>query len=403
VFEQTKLPQTHASLNDLVTLELPSGDTRQLPLVGVVKDQSLGAGTGGTGGFFNATARGYVTQNTLEWLGQPQSKQLNRVHLVVEGDGTDTAFIEEVSTRVTDELEKNGVSVYGSSVRSSIGHPNEDLVKAMTGVLLVLGLLVVFLSGFLITNTLQALLDQQVQQVGIMKSVGARRIQIVYIYMVLILVYGLLAFVISIPLSTFGTARLLNFLAGQLNFSSGGVRLVPGVVILQVILALVVPQVAAFLPIWKGTGISVQEALSGIRQGGAGPARRKNIGLARMRRFSRPVRIAFQNVFRRPGRLALTLITLTSGGAIFIGTFSVKVSMERSIEQVGRYFLADVNLTLNDPTAPRKSSSAAGGSGIRHTEAWPALAARFSWRMGRWAKMFKCWHPQRTAHWSCRS
>ena len=171
VFEQTKLPQTHTSLNDLVTLELPSGDTRQLPLVGVVKDQSLGAGTGGTGGFFNATARGYVTQNTLEWLGQPQSKQLNRVHLVVEGDGTDTAFIEEVSTRVTDELEKNGVSVYGSSVRSSIGHPNEDLVKAMTGVLLVLGLLAVFLSGFLITNTLQALLEQQVQQVGIMKSV----------------------------------------------------------------------------------------------------------------------------------------------------------------------------------------------------------------------------------------
>ena len=76
---------------------------------------------------------------------------------------------------------------------------------------------------------------------------------------------------ISIPLSTYGTDRLLNFLAGQLNFSYGGMRLVPGVVILQVILALVVPQVAAFLPIWKGTGISVQEALSGIRQGGAGP------------------------------------------------------------------------------------------------------------------------------------
>jgi len=47
-------------------------------------------------------------------------------------------------------------------------------VDAISGVLILLGFLIVFLSAFLITNTLQSLLNQQIQQIGIMKTVGAK-------------------------------------------------------------------------------------------------------------------------------------------------------------------------------------------------------------------------------------
>jgi hypothetical protein len=43
----------------------------------------------------------------------------------------------------------------------------------------------VFLSGFLVTNTISALLAQQVRQIGIMKAVGTRLSKIMLMYMVL--------------------------------------------------------------------------------------------------------------------------------------------------------------------------------------------------------------------------
>ena len=42
----------------------------------------------------------------------------------------------------------------------------------------------------------------------------------------------------------------------------------------------------------------------------------------------------------------LTLFTLTLGGAIFIGTFNVQRSLTSYIERIGKYFLADVNVTM---------------------------------------------------------
>jgi putative ABC transport system permease protein len=44
----------------------------------------------------------------------------------------------------------------------------------------------------------------------------------------------------------------------------------------------------------------------------------------------------------------LTLITLSLGGAIFIGTFNARASLDSYVRKLGNYFMADVNLTLSD-------------------------------------------------------
>jgi putative ABC transport system permease protein len=56
-----------------------------------------------------------------------------------------------------------------------------------------------------------------------------------------------------------------------------------------------------------------------------------------------------RNIFRRKGRLILTLITLTIGGAVFISVFNVRISLSRYIDQLSQYFLADLNLSLERP------------------------------------------------------
>ena len=342
-------------------------------LVGVVQDLTIGA-YGGGGGFFEAPVWGFVAQDTLADLDFPTPYDYNGLYAVVRGDRGSLAEATTVTERLTNQMKSNAVEVLSSKATSAYEHPNAYLVNAISGILFVLGLLVVFLSGFLITSTLQALLGQQVQQIGIMKSVGARWMQVAGVYMMLIFIFGLLAFAGSAPTAGQISFWLLGFLAGKLNFVLLGQRLVPAAVIIQAALALIMPQVAAWLPIWKGTRISVQEALSGI------PAVKKDqTGISSSARntrlvfrfLSRPLLISLRNTFRRKGRLALTLVTLTLGGAIFIATFNVQVSMSKYIDQIAQYFLCDVNISFNQPYRISKIEMLLGEvPGVGHVEGW---------------------------------
>ncbi|MCX8026219.1 MAG: FtsX-like permease family protein, partial [Thermanaerothrix sp.] len=166
--------------------------------------------------------------------------------------GENETTIRQIAQKVRREVEGEGVVILSSAVRTSENHPNRIYVDAVVGVLFVLGALVVFLSGFLITNTLNALLAQQMVQIGVMKLIGARRWQVAGIYQVLILVYGVLALVLALPLSARFSYVLLDYLADRINLELQGFRVVPLAIIVQALLALAVPQAAALGPILHG-------------------------------------------------------------------------------------------------------------------------------------------------------
>ena len=68
-----------------------------------------------------------------------------------------------------------------------------DSILAMMGVLGALGVLVTILSASLIINTLNALMTQQLRQIGVMKLVGGRSFQILGMYLILIVSYSVIA------------------------------------------------------------------------------------------------------------------------------------------------------------------------------------------------------------------
>jgi putative ABC transport system permease protein len=344
--DEYKFDDLNKSIGETLLLELPSGTQREMPLVGVVHDQTIGASQEG-GGYFLAPVQLYTTLDTMPWLEQPEL--MNRLLVTVEGDRNDLEHIKQVASLVSDEVEDTGRSVYTSFVRSSEDHPNSTYVEAIASVLFLLGLLVMFLSAFLITNTLSALLGQQVNQIGIMKTIGARRGQIVGIYLLLIFTFSMIAFLVAVPLASRIAYSLLEVLAGQVNVVLTGFRVIPLAVFLMFGIALVVPQLAGIYPILHGTRVTVVEALSGVSP--QQPGARKGLvdrKLQSLKGVSRPTLISLRNTFRRKGRLALTLITLTLGGAIFIATFNVQGSLNSYIGRIGKYFLADVNVTLSN-------------------------------------------------------
>ena len=351
VIERSRMGDLYATRPGYIDLKLPSGTIRQLPIVGVEHDQTVGIASTG-GGFFVAPMQGFITQDTLEWLEQPPD--YNLLYITVAQQGDDSAHLREVANRVTRVIEDNGGLVYNTMTRGTHEHPNISYVNAIAGILYALGLLVVVLSGFLITNTLQSLMNQQAQQIAVMKLVGARSGQIVFIYLALIAAFGVLALVFAIPLSHQAAFAMLSFLSQRINFDVVSYRTVVSTVILQIAIAIIVPQVAGIVPILNGARRKVEDALTGkltendpTREGWL-DRRLAALSFGR-RRLPRPLLISLRNTFRHKGRLALTLVTLTLGGAMFIATFNVQGAMETYIQRLSHYFNADVNLTMSNP------------------------------------------------------
>lgn len=372
VVEEYKSANLPVDVGGSVEIELPSGKVRVMELVGVVNDQTIG--TSNAGGFFLAPVQAYTTLETAEWLGNNET--LNNLYVTVTGDSDDTEHLSEVANLVSRELEDNGIMVYSSALRASNDHPNRVYVQAVSSVLIMLGFLVMGLSALLITNTLSALLNQQVHQIGVMKTLGARRGQIVGIYMFLIFVYGVVAFLIASLLTRPLSYLLLEGFAGAINMALQEERSIRLVIVLQVAIALIVPQLAGIGPIMHGTRISAVEALSGYDQ--AKPPTRSGLIdklIHNLRSLPRPILLSLRNTFRRKGRLFLTVFTLTLGGAIFIGTFNVQSSLTSYIDKIGQYFLADVNLSMANNYRIAEIKEVLGNvPGVGDVEGWAATA-----------------------------
>lgn len=324
---------------DSLLIQLPSGTERELTITGQVRDQTIGT-TGNT--YFVSPSYGYIPFDTLPYLEQEMTYDtlLVRVDPALSEDEVKT-----LSDEIVGNVEQSGLDVSSITILDSGSHPNLGYVEAIGGLLAVLGFLTVFLSGFLVFNSMSALFAQQVQYIGIMKAIGAKKSDIIKMYMVLILVFGLIALVISVPLSAWASSKLGDFLGMRLNFLSGGMRYVPLVVILQIVIALILPQAAGIIPILKTSNISVQEAITttGIDAGDVGTSWIDR-QLQKIKGLSRPMLVSLRNTFRRKGRFILTLITLSLGGAVFISTFNVRASLESYTYQVSRYILADVSI-----------------------------------------------------------
>lgn len=327
---------------DSLLIQLPSGTERELTITGQVRDQTIGT-TGNT--YFVSPSYGYIPFDTLPYLEQEMTYDtlLVRVDPALSEDEVKT-----LSDEIVGNVEQSGLDVSSITILDSGSHPNLGYVEAIGGLLAVLGFLTVFLSGFLVFNSMSALFAQQVQYIGIMKAIGAKKSDIIKMYMVLILVFGLIALVISVPLSAWASSKLGDFLGMRLNFLSGGMRYVPLVVILQIVIALILPQAAGIIPILKTSNISVQEAITttGIDAGDVGTSW-IDCQLQKIKGLSRPMLVSLRNTFRRKGRFILTLITLSLGGAVFISTFNVRASLESYTYQVSRYILADVSIDFD--------------------------------------------------------
>lgn len=327
LIERSALGLANAQEGDIVTIKTPKNKIRELRVAGVTHDLSQSPA------MFDGNIYGYVTFDTLEWLGEP--RDYNEMRFVVAENADDKEHITDVAALVRRKIEKSGRAVFYTSIPKPGENPMNDVIQTILLLLGVLGILSLALSAFLVVNTISAILAQQVRQIGIMKAIGARRGQITGLYMTMAVAFGLLSLLVALPLGMLGAWLFCGFMAGMFNFDLIHFGVPLYVIGIQFAIGLLVPVLAALYPVLKGTHITAREAMSDYGLGQVQLGRSViDRTLERIRGVSRPVLLSLRNTFRQKGRLALTMLTLTLGGAIFISVFSVQASLMLTLDDL---------------------------------------------------------------------
>jgi putative ABC transport system permease protein len=316
---------------------------------------------GGDAAFFG-------TIEAVAWL-TDEDEGFNRLYVLMDSYSEESA--EETGEQLQDRLERMGVYVGGFEITDPEVHWAQETMDSILLILKVLGALSLALSGFLIINMMNATVTQQIWQIGVMKVVGATGGRVARVYLAMAATYGLLSLLLAVLPGALAAHLLAGWLLGLFNITNGGPHLIPTAVGIQVAVGLIVPLIAALLPVIGGARITPHQAISNYGLGAGFGSNWLDRLIGHIRRLPRPLSLSLRNTFRRKARITLTLLTLVLGGLMFIVVLSVGSSMSNTVEVLISDFGFDV-LVVFDRThrATRLREASESVDGVAHAEVW---------------------------------
>ncbi len=341
--ERATMTYLEVELGDTVAVQTPQGTQLEMVVTAVIHDPYQITPLIGQEGV------GYIAMPTLAAMGEP-TDLYNQLYLIGKSPFSEKSQSQALGVAVRrDLLEPAGLKVFRAFILEPNAHPLGEIIQVLLVLLISVGFTTLFMSIFLVINTISAILTEQTRQMGVMKAMGARATQLMGMYLLLAVLFGLLALIVGIPLSIWGGAALARFMLNFLNLDTTSTVIFGNVILVECFIGLLLPLLAALWPIFRSTRTSVLEAMSsyGI---GADHVGRSFLGrlIEKAHFISRPLLLAFRNISRRRVRLILTLSALGLGGAMFISMMALRASMRRTVDDMAHYWQYDVEINLND-------------------------------------------------------
>lgn len=363
ILEKSALQVDTIKVGDTITVESASGTRAKLRVEGFAHDINIVPAQ------FQGAITGFVSMDTLPLLDEPTN--LNHLSVVL-GPTISRSAASRIAADIRDtDLAAAGVKTLRLEVPEPGSHFLGDIFKAVSLLLLALGVMALALSAFLVVTTVQAIMAQQVRQVGIMKAVGGRHLQIAWMYLALVACYGALAVVVGLPVGLMTGAWFADYASGILNFRLTSDVPPAWVIGLVLVVGLIVPIVAAGFPVHRGTTLPVVRALDPTGTStrfGAGLIDR---ALGLIRGLPRPVALSLRNTFVRKGRLALTLTTLVLASAVVMGVVTVRASIMRTVEDMAAWWRYDAQAFMARPQLSSDlEREARKVAGVTDVETW---------------------------------
>jgi|GEM_PF-1514304 len=319
----------------------------------------------------------FANQEAFEKLtGDGRFKDVN---ILVSGDNRDRNHNLEIAGKVAALMESKGVEIDEIEVPNPGDFYASEILDAVTIILVLLGGMSVLLGIALIVNNVNNIMIQQTKYIGIMKAIGGRTRHMILMYTAFVLILGIIAFLLALPVASLVGYQVSKILAYMFNISLTGFRIPPELVAALLVSALVIPVLASIIPIIKGSRKTIYHALShppvrAVPNPGALTNRIRN----RLPRIPSLLLISLRNNLRSRLRVILTIATLALSGSIMLTVMNLNNSFARGVEEVQAYYVIDGTIILNSfEDSKQMESLLADVPGVKSVEGWAFTVARF--------------------------
>ncbi|HYF81828.1 MAG TPA: FtsX-like permease family protein [Clostridia bacterium] len=387
LLERKALSVAKAEINQSINVKIPDGNITTLKLAGTVHAPGLAPA------WMEGYAYGYITSGTLKLLGgEPKNTELK---IIVAEDGMNTKHIRDNVYLLKEYLEKDGIKVARIDIPRPGKHPHYDQMAILLFLMEIFGLLALILSGILVVNIITAIIDQQTRQIGIMKAIGASSLQISGLYQGMVLILAFAALLISIPAGVYAGRGYAWMAAEMLNFNIYSYSIPAYIFIIEFALGLLVPLLTAGIPIARGSGITVYEAIKdyGINQEKYSSSTTNR--LPKILGFlPRPFLLSLRNTFRRKGRLIFTILVMAAGGTGFIVAMNIYASMYYTVDEKINSLSYDIQVTFDSAQPVSIIENAISEiPGAVKVEAWGGASASHVYKDGTTGNSFNIVAP----------
>ncbi len=298
----------------------------------------------------------------------------------------DFAARDETRRLAEDVFRKRNLQFSSYVARDPENYLGKQELDTLVLLLLVFSGIGLVISGFLVANTLSAIVAEQMGEIGTLKALGAARWQVLQVYIFAALIYGLIGSIIGVLAGFLLGKVLLTYLGSTVNFNVDSFLFQPEALGLGLLVGLGVTLVAALVPAWSGTSLSVRQALAsyGINSTyGQGWLDRL---LARLRRIPPLVALSLRNLARRKTRNLITFGVVALSCAAFLAAQSASASLDETISELYGIYGADgwvqFNSRLNSGFADRLKTV----DGVVISEPWSrGRATVLASRVDMWA------------------
>lgn len=314
----------------------------------------------------------------------------NRVRDLLGASGNNLALIRLEDYRQKDEtlqeldrlFDKRGLPHSVPQVRDPRNFIGKRELDALVRVMLLFSILGLVLSGFLVANTLGAIAAEQVGEIGVLKAVGATRLQVLSVYLAAALLYGIVGTALGIALGASVGWQLLAHVARLTNIDVG-FEVAPEGLVLGVIVGVGVTLAGGLIPTWSATAISVKAALETYGITSTYGQGRVDRVLQRLQRLPPVVAMSLRNLARRKTRNLITILVIAVATAALLAAQSTEASVAHAIDGIFRTYDADAWVSFNEAVGEDFKGMLRGLPNVQAVENWSLANVLVKRRLAR--------------------
>lgn len=358
VIEESALSVIPLQLGDTITCRGNGGEPdRAFTLVGTVQ----------TPNYPNASLLDYATlyaptNEVTRLLGASGSNSL-----LLQVD--DLTQARETTRSLTQLLDRRAIQHNAPTLRDPQNFLGKRELDALLAVLTIFSVVGLVTSGFLVANTLAAIVTEQVSEIGTLKALGGTSAQVMLVFLLSALVYGIVGTGFGLLVGALASWQLMVYIGTLLNLPVD-FQVSPLGVALGIFVGIGVTLVAGAIPAFGATRIPVKRALESYGITPTYGAGRIDRALQRITVFPPLAAMSVRNLARRKSRAFVTMLVIGVAVATSLAAQAVSVTVDTAIDDLFRTYRADAWLWFGEYVGDNMRAALLTAPDVEQAEVW---------------------------------